>query len=97
MKLKNTTLEWTETSKALPMEHEAITFWRKVEHDFVGITIGCGMYEKGLFHDMFSMKIDNTYDLLPAQDVICWSYYANEVPFDIKEWRKHDSGKNEQI
>lgn len=29
MKLKNTTLEWHDTSKELPMEHEAITFWRK--------------------------------------------------------------------
>lgn len=39
MKLKNTTLEWHDTSKGLPMEHEAITFWRKDDNDFVGFTI----------------------------------------------------------
>lgn len=91
MKLKNTTLEWTETSKALPREREAIMFWRKSNNNGCeGVTIGCGMYEKELFHDMFSMKVDNTYDLLPAQDVICWSYYASETPFDIKELREHE-------
>lgn len=88
MELKNTTLEWHDTSKELPMEHEAITFWRKDDNDFEDLTIGCGMYESGQFHDMFSMKMDNTYDLLPAKDIICWSYYANEIPFEIEEWKQ---------
>lgn len=59
MELKNTTLEWHDTSKELPMEHEAITFWRKDDNDFEGLTIGCGMYESGQFHDMFSWRKEN--------------------------------------